>query len=220
MPDLLTHLAVGYLIASRVYKPWHALLASVVALLPDVDVLFGVHRWLTHSLVVHLVIAVVAVVVVTKLKPKQMLNIVALLAALASHIVLDLFTAHTPILWPLNSSHYMVQVEVTGILMAGRLVEISSIVEVDSTYTDSAIKDTLEGPIASSLGVMVSLAVATMVVLEHAVKRRPAKDKQAAQAIRAFNEVGINPKPTDLSRSQMAESTSISYSLKRLGVVA
>jgi len=51
MPDALAHYAVSYLVASRVTKHKYALFIALIGLLPDIDVLLKVHRWVTHSIV-------------------------------------------------------------------------------------------------------------------------------------------------------------------------
>jgi hypothetical protein len=49
MPDLLTHYMASYLVARALVGPRRALLLAFVGLLPDVDALLLVHRWVTHS---------------------------------------------------------------------------------------------------------------------------------------------------------------------------
>ncbi len=54
MPDLLTHYMASYLVAKALVGPRRALLLAFVGLLPDVDALLLVHRWVTHSIPVAL----------------------------------------------------------------------------------------------------------------------------------------------------------------------
>ncbi len=54
MPDLLTHYMASYLVARALVGPRRALLLAFVGLLPDVDALLLVHRWVTHSVPVEL----------------------------------------------------------------------------------------------------------------------------------------------------------------------
>ena len=51
MPDLLTHYAVSYLVASRIVKPEYALFIALIGLLPDVDALLRTRRWVIHSII-------------------------------------------------------------------------------------------------------------------------------------------------------------------------
>lgn len=89
-----------------------AALASAIALTPDLDVLFHVHRSLTHSAVV-VAAAVLALLAFTLLIPAGSRNAarsVIMLGAVgvATHLLLDLFGAYTPILWPfLNNSFWI-----------------------------------------------------------------------------------------------------------------
>jgi membrane-bound metal-dependent hydrolase YbcI (DUF457 family) len=87
-----------------------ALPVSLFALLPDVDALFLVHRSLSHSIVVMLIVVAPFLLLIHKFKPRlQSYAFLALMAA-ASHSILDVFAGYTPILWPLYGYSVWVQV--------------------------------------------------------------------------------------------------------------
>jgi membrane-bound metal-dependent hydrolase YbcI (DUF457 family) len=77
-----------------------AIFASFVALTPDLDLLFQVHRSQMHSLIVVGVVAVVLLVFTWKRKTLRSLVQLGTFGVL-THIVLDLFQTSTPVLWPL-----------------------------------------------------------------------------------------------------------------------
>lgn len=89
-----------------------ALPVSLLALLPDLDVLFLVHRSFSHSFLV--VLSVIAPLMLLSFRFKPRFYNVAFLAfmSVSSHLVLDLFTGYTPILWPVYNYSALVQAEV------------------------------------------------------------------------------------------------------------
>jgi len=52
MPDLLAHYLVSYLVARTIVEPRYALIIAFVGVVADVDALLGVHRWITHSVLI------------------------------------------------------------------------------------------------------------------------------------------------------------------------
>ena len=162
---MLTHYAVSYLIASRSLKPKRALLVALVGLLPDIDALFRIHRWATHSLVLTALVVAIAVLSVSATR-REYLGHVALFSALYTlHIVMDVFTGPTPILWPLSSKEYAVSIGVNGIISCGG-VGIEPYAELAVSDADFTQKPMVNGPVVSATGVVVSIAVAALILAE------------------------------------------------------
>jgi membrane-bound metal-dependent hydrolase YbcI (DUF457 family) len=86
-----------------------ALPISILAVLPDLDALFLVHRSLSHSLVVVLGVTVPLLLLTYKFKPRLQGYVLLALLAVASHLILDLFSGYTPILWPLYGYSVWIQ---------------------------------------------------------------------------------------------------------------
>jgi hypothetical protein len=86
-----------------------ALPVSLLAVLPDLDALFLVHRSLSHSIVVVLSVMVPLLLLTYKFKPRLHSYAFLALLALASHLILDLFAGYTPILWPLYGYSVWIQ---------------------------------------------------------------------------------------------------------------
>ena len=78
------------------------LFVSLIALTPDLDVLFQVHRSQSHSFVV---LALVVLPLLMLTWNRKSLRSLVLLGAfgLFAHLVLDLFQTFTPALWPILS---------------------------------------------------------------------------------------------------------------------
>ena len=86
-----------------------ALLSSLLALIPDLDALFLVHRSLSHSLIVVLTVIVPLLSLTYGFKPRLQGLCSLALMSLASHLVLDAFAGYTPIFWPLYAYSVWVQ---------------------------------------------------------------------------------------------------------------
>lgn len=87
------------------------LFVSLIALTPDLDVLFQVHRSQSHSFVV---LALVVLPLLMLTWNRKSLRSLVLLGAfgLFAHLVLDLFQTFTPALWPILSESVWTHVTV------------------------------------------------------------------------------------------------------------
>ena len=86
-----------------------ALPLSLLAVVPDLDVLFGVHRSVLHSVVVVVMIFIPIIIITKVLNERIVKYAIASFMVILSHIFLDMFTGYTPVLWPLfNKSVYIV----------------------------------------------------------------------------------------------------------------
>lgn len=170
MPDLLTHYAVSYLISSRVAKAKQAAILALIGLIPDVDALFRIHRWATHSLLLTAIISSIAITIALKrgFKYTSYITLIALLYGL--HIAMDVFVAPTPLLWPLTSQAYMIDIQISGVIAEGGIGILANI-----TATTEPINFTqqpyIEGPIISTTGIIAAIAVAAILAIEHLTHR-------------------------------------------------
>ena len=171
MPDLLAHYAISYLIASRVEKPRRAMALALIGLLPDLDVLLRIHRWVTHSLVLTVLVASVAATAALRVAPHSLERIALGSGLYAVHLLLDLFTAPTPILWPLSSEAYMVEVGLDGVVSASG-IDLIPRVTVISEAADFSPQLAIEGPLVSTIGIMIASGVAAMALAERLAERR------------------------------------------------
>ena len=106
----LIHLVVPFTALIISGLEWRkALPLALLALLPDLDALFHVHRSMSHSLVVISAVGLPLLVLTYRLKISRV-GWLGLLAV-ASHIALDVFTGYTPILWPLYGNSVWIQTE-------------------------------------------------------------------------------------------------------------
>jgi membrane-bound metal-dependent hydrolase YbcI (DUF457 family) len=152
----------SYLVARALVEPRRALLLAFVGLLPDVDALLLVHRWVTHSIPVAL-LASTPLLALTYAYRRGYVG-VAVLAVLLYilHIVMDLLTGLTPALWPLTPA-LTVNIEVNGAYSVNG-VRVTPGFEVVVEPVDFARRDLVEGPLVSETG-LVLLVVATVLTI-------------------------------------------------------
>jgi len=84
-----------------------AAFVSVIALTPDLDVLFHVHRSPAHSAII-LAVATIPLLLLTR--RHRALRTLVMLGALGilMHLILDLFQYYIPILWPLSGQSFWI----------------------------------------------------------------------------------------------------------------
>lgn len=111
MVEPLLHFIVPFTAFRATGVDWRrCLFASVIALTPDLDVLFHVHRSLSHSL---LVVGLIALpILALTYRNNALRNLTYLgVAGVLTHLALDLFQGYTPLLYPLVNSSFWVSVD-------------------------------------------------------------------------------------------------------------
>jgi len=144
-----------------------ALPISLLALLPDLDALFLVHRSLSHSLIVVLSGMVPLLFLTYKFKPRlQGYGFLALLAV-ASHLILDVFAGYTPILWPLYGYSVWIQAGLVAHIGGSSSLALSAQVLTEPITFQPF--QSLDAPLFTGEGVILS-AVLLMPVFFKAFK--------------------------------------------------
>jgi membrane-bound metal-dependent hydrolase YbcI (DUF457 family) len=75
--------------------------------LPDLDILFGIHRGAVHSIFVLGAISAALLLFTKYYKPEWKTHVVIIALLLLSHPLLDLITGPVQILWPINLQFYL-----------------------------------------------------------------------------------------------------------------
>jgi len=172
VPDALAHYVASYLVARAVLRPRYAALLALVGLLPDLDALLGIHRWVTHSLPVALAVAL-PVLAATYVARGRYLGTATLALALYSlHLALDTLTSPTPVLWPLAPSVW-VRVGVGGRVGPGGVLVDVALATVTKP-ADFSRRAYVEGPIVSEVGLVLAVVALAVEVAEHIAGRRKA----------------------------------------------
>jgi len=173
LPDLLTHYAVSYLVSSRFASARYSIVLALVGLLPDLDALIGVHRGATHSLIIAGLIGLMAALLVRYTKPGYTWIPLLALTLYALHIVLDVFTAPTPLLYPLTSNSYMVSIGVNG-FVAGGQISVKPQIALVSEPVDFTPRQVVEGPVVSGAGVIVAIGIGIALLAEKLPRKKTA----------------------------------------------
>jgi len=156
LSELLLHFAIPFAAFSYLRRPKEAFVASLIALLPDVDALLtGVHRSTSHSLVVVLALCDIALLLIRVVRPRLLgLGLLATLGFL-SHLLLDLFTTYTPIFWPLVG--WSPFISVNGGVHVSESVNLKVSLDLSTTTTEFTSFTVLDAPIFTSEGFAIAL---------------------------------------------------------------
>ena len=110
MPEPLIHFIVPFsvLIMCGIGVKKATLFASL-AILPDLDVLFHIHRSFSHSIFFILLFCAPVITIAAAKHSKWTTDAIVATLVLLSHPFMDLFTYYTPIFWPLyNNAIYII----------------------------------------------------------------------------------------------------------------
>jgi len=171
MPEPLIHFVIPFIVLSfyglTVKK---SLIMSSLAILPDFDVLFHIHRSVTHS-VVFLILICIPIIGFIKLKyPKYFIDSLIGSLVVLTHPILDVFNAYTPILYPLyKNSVFIVCKLVTD---QSNLSDLRFFFEIKIAPTSfSLILPNTDGVVFSGLGIGISLVIFVGIIVKE-IRRR------------------------------------------------
>ena len=176
MPEPLIHFIIPFfLLVTSGLGAKKAALISSLAILPDLDVIFHIHRSFSHSIVFILLLTVPAIMIAKKFYLDRFHDSIIATLVILSHPFMDAFTYFTPVFWPLfNKSIYIVTELATN---------MNNVMDLDlklNVYFKPAIfyqTQNIDAPIFSSIGVAVTFVLLTGMVLKHysatLLSRRP-----------------------------------------------
>ena len=140
-----------------------ALVLGLFSVLPDFDVLFGVHRSMSHSIVVWLVTVAPLYLYYWNRDRGHIRDPLLVLLAGGLHIVFD-SGSFTPVLWPLMSSSYAVDFNL--FVHVGKSVAFEPLIGVTSVPTDFVSFTGFDAPLFTSEAFVISFALLAPVVLQ------------------------------------------------------
>ena len=163
MPEPLLHFAVTFSLAKTRYDFKWSILLGLAALIPDLDVLIRIHRWATHSLILTTIILIPIYLLASKKSDKTKWLILAIYLAIAGHIMMDIFQAYTPILYPLTTEVYQVNVELGVRIEGGISTQLN--MGISSLPNEFTQFQALDAPIFTSQGFIISAILIVMSLL-------------------------------------------------------
>jgi hypothetical protein len=154
-----------------------ALPLAFLALIPDLDAFFMVHRSLSHSALILALASLPFFAAAYKIKGEALKTCFLGLASVLSHVVLDVFSGYTPIFWPLYNKALWVE---TGLAVhVGGSVRLSVHVNLLKTPVTFEAFESFDAPICTSEGIILSLALLSPFIIKaltrfmSRIERRP-----------------------------------------------
>lgn len=154
--ELLLHFTLPFVALTLLgVKPRRAFPLAVLAVLPDLDALFLVHRSLTHSLITVGIVVLPLLMFCWRFKPRHIRVVLLGLLSIASHMLLDVFSGYTPVLWPLYPYSICVRMGLNSRIGSG--VTLHPVFEFSQVPTIFYGRVVFDAPIFTSEGLVASL---------------------------------------------------------------
>jgi len=163
MPEPLIHFAIPlFLLTVYGFSLRKAVIISSFAILPDLDVLFHIHRSFSHSIFFILLFFIPAIIISKKYRQYCIESITALLVTL-SHPFMDVFTYYTPIFWPVYSKSLYIIAELTTNM--NDVLDLKLTLKLLQKPVVFYHTMNMDAPIFSSSGVALTLVLLTGMAL-------------------------------------------------------
>jgi membrane-bound metal-dependent hydrolase YbcI (DUF457 family) len=166
MPEPLIHFVIPFfLLMMSGFSIKKATFISLLAVLPDLDVLFHIHRSISHSIFFVLIFSFSAIIITRKYyKDRFNESIIATLVIL-SHPFMDAFTYYTPVFWPFFDKSIYIIAELTTKM--NNVLDLNLRLQVNFEPIVFYQTTNIDAPIFSSAGVGVSLVLLIGLILKH-----------------------------------------------------
>jgi len=140
-----------------------ALLFSLLSLLPDLDAFFLIHRSFSHSIIVLLIVTIILLWITHK-KQKFQSYVLLGFIAIALHLILDLFSGYTPILWPLYN--YSLWIKVDFVAHFGSSLIFTYDMKIIKNPIDFSPLTSLDAPLFTSEGLIISIILFIAILIK------------------------------------------------------
>ncbi len=150
------------------------LLFCPLAIIPDLDVIFGAHRSVSHSLFALGAISIVLILYAIYFKPRWKAPAIIVSLLLLSHPLMDIFTGPTQLLWPIDSYYYLL-IEAPIITLSPLSIDFNSFSIQFLVYTPQEVGEIMIEPfsIFTNEG-LIALIVIGVAVLYWIIRIRKA----------------------------------------------
>ncbi len=158
MPEPLIHFIIPFfLLVMLGFSLRKAALISLLAVIPDFDVMFHVHRSISHSVFFILVVTVSISLVLDYFNNKLRKEIIVAILVILSHPFMDMFNGYTPILWPLFDKSIYIFTELTTNM--NNIFDLNLIFKVNLDKIIFLQTTNRDAPIFTGQGVGISLVL-------------------------------------------------------------
>lgn len=156
MPEPLIHFIIPlFLLIMLGFNLKKSVLISSLAIIPDLDVIFHVHRSISHSIIFIIVVIIPIILILNYLKIGNKNEKLMAILVILSHPFLDMFGGYTPILWPLIDKSVYIFTELTTNM--SNVLDLNLIFNVNFDKTIFYKITGGEGPIFTSQGFGITL---------------------------------------------------------------
>jgi membrane-bound metal-dependent hydrolase YbcI (DUF457 family) len=140
-----------------------ALLISLLSLLPDLDAFFLIHRSFSHSIIVLLIVTIILLWITHK-KQKFQSYVLLGFIGIFSHLILDLFSGYTPILWPLYN--YSLWIKIDFIAHIDSSLNFTYNMKIVKNPIDFHPISRLDAPLFTSEGLIISIILFIAILIK------------------------------------------------------
>jgi hypothetical protein len=179
MPEPLIHFIIPLFILIMLgFSLKKSILISSLAIIPDLDVIFHVHRSMSHSLLFILVLTIPIILILNFLKIGTKNEKILAMLVIFSHPFMDMFTGYTPILWPILDKSVYIFIELTTNI--NNILDLNLIFKINLEKVIFLHTTDREGPIFTSQGVGITLVL----LIGFAIKHLSARIQNIANLVR------------------------------------
>jgi len=125
--DVFLHFLFPYALLTLIgLKAEKAIPLALLGIIPDLDVLFYIHRSPSHSAVVIFATYLIPFILIWFYRRKYARYVVLGFLTTVSHPIFDMMGGYTPILWPLHDQSIMISTQL--------LVSVNPVIHLKSTF--------------------------------------------------------------------------------------
>jgi len=156
LPEPAIHFSLVFAIFAPILGLRRAFLISLLTLIPDIDVIFHIHRSMTHSVIL-ISLTYLPILLLVYFFKREFLNVTFMgFLSLLIHPIMDCFQTYTPILYPLSPSSLWFDVD-GGIQISGRGIYPSLSLGLRFRPTSFRHFIVLDAPIFTGEGLLISI---------------------------------------------------------------
>lgn len=159
MPETLLHFMIPFT-ALIIYglSIKKSVVLSSLAILPDLDVLFHIHRSITHSVIFLIIISIPILLFLKLWIPKYFKDGIIGTLVILSHPIMDTFQTYTPIIYPLYKG--AIHIVCKFVTDMNNLTDLRFTFEIKTLDTAfSTLTTKTDGHIFTSLGIGITIVI-------------------------------------------------------------
>ena len=193
MPEPVLHFSVIFSVSAPRFGVKRALLLSLLALLPDLDILLHIHRSMSHSIILISLTWIPILSAFYLFKRRYFGMALLCFLAVLSHPLIDCFQTYTPILYPVYDRSIWVSIDGRLLVSPEGLTPQTSISVKDKPTVFKPF-ESFDAPIFTSEGFLISLILIVVPLLSRirGIRKSFSGDGSTSSEVKRFLG-GFNP---------------------------